>query len=298
MNALTPRVAALRVAVLSCLLDQVKAEHAQARKAAEEVFAPVRKDGQTQQKVLLPDGTEIGLISIRGGSPAVDWGEPGALLAWCRDNAPHHVEQYVVEGAFEMNDVIEVVAAFFPNLVKERIRASSLAAMAKQVQETGGYVIDDESGEKHKLAAVTTGDPTGVFAYRAAKGAQDRIVAEWMAGNLREIALGPLALPEPESAAEPEPDEPEMDLTSHLRPPFGDEHGFLNPEMAAAHAVVVQGGFTTPPIEAYRMLRDSDGVSRVRADRWIREHGLDYFDPDEGKNTPWPLPAPGGDTDG
>jgi hypothetical protein len=195
MSAPTPRAAALRVAVLSCLLDAVKAEHGHARKAAEEVFAPVRKDGQTQQKVLLPDGTEIGLISIKGGAPSVDWGEPGALLAWCRENAPHHVEQYVTEGAFEMKDVIDLIAVFFPNLVGERVRASSLAAMSKQVQETGGYVIDDESGEKHKLAAVTPADPTGAFAYRAAKGAQERIVAEWMAGNLREIALGPLTLP-------------------------------------------------------------------------------------------------------
>lgn len=195
MSAPTPREVALRVAVLSCLLDAVKAEHGRARAAAGEVFAEVRKDGQTQQKVLLPDGTEIGLISIRGASPDVDWGKPGALLDWCKASAPHHVEQYVDESAFGMNDVIEVIAAFFPNLVKERVRASSLAAMSKQVQETGGYVIDDESGEKHKLATVTPGEPTGGFAYRAAKGAQDRIVAEWMAGHLREIALGPLALP-------------------------------------------------------------------------------------------------------
>ncbi len=192
---MSARTAALRVAVLSCLLDAVKAEHGHARKAAEEEFAPARKDGQTQQKVLLPDGTEIGLISIKGATPDLDWGGPGALLDWCKENAPHAVEQYVTEGAFEMKDVIEVIGTFFPNLVKERVRASSLAAFTKQVQETGGYIIDDESGEKHQVATVTANDPTGAFAYRAAKGAQDRIMAEWMAGNLREIALGPLALP-------------------------------------------------------------------------------------------------------
>jgi hypothetical protein len=191
---LSAREHALRVAVLGTLLDAVKAEYARAREAAGEVFAGVRRDGQTQQKVLLPDGTEIGLVSIRGGSPSVQLDEAGALFGWCREHAPRHVEQYVVEGAYGMNEVIALVAEHFPNLVRERVRESARTALDKQMAETDGYVIDDD-GQKHKLATVTRNDPTGAFSYRPAKGAQDRIMAEWMAGNLREIALGPLALP-------------------------------------------------------------------------------------------------------
>jgi len=191
MNA---REHALRVAVLGTLLDTVKTEYHRAREAAAEVFAEARKDGQPQQKVMLPDGTEIGLVSIRGGSASVDFGGSDAFLGWCREHAPHAVEQYIVEGAAGMRDVVELVATFYPSLVKERVRSSSLAAFTKQAEETGGFLIDDE-GEKHRVAEVTRCDPTGAFAYRPAKDAQDRIMAEWQAGNLREIALGPLALP-------------------------------------------------------------------------------------------------------
>ena len=64
--------------------------------------------------------------------------------------------------------------------------------------------------------------------------------------------------------------------------------------MAAAHAVMVQGGYSTPPIEAYRMIRDG-GVAAERALAWLAEVGLDPADPREGKDTPWPIPA--GDID-
>ena len=114
-------------------------------------------------------------------------------------------------------------------------------------------------------------------------------MAALLAGELPGvISFGPLALPvayeTPDDEAAPEP---EMDLTSHLRPPFG----------AAAHAVMVQGGFSTPPIEAYRMIR-SGGVAAERARVWLAEVGLDPADPAEGKNTPWPLPAAEAGTDG
>jgi hypothetical protein len=53
--------------------------------------------------------------------------------------------------------------------------------------------------------------------------------------------------------------------------PFFDDDGcFLGPEEAAAHAILVQGGFTTPEIEAERMIRDG-GVSAERARAWLAE---------------------------
>ena len=197
----TKRDAALKVAVLDALKDEVDKAYKAARREAEAVFAEARKDGSTQQKVMLPDATEIGLISIRGGGRSVQWdGGMAGLLAWCREHAPHMVESYVLDVALDMNEVTALIGERWPNLVAERVRSSSLAALLKQVQETDGYVVDDE-GEKHKAATVAQEDPSGAFSYRPAKGAQDRIMAQWQRGNLREIALGPLALPAPEAAS-------------------------------------------------------------------------------------------------
>lgn len=51
-------------------------------------------------------------------------------------------------------------------------------------------------------------------------------------------------------------------------PLFTDEDGFfLSPDAAAAHAIMVQGGFSTPQIEAERMI-SSGGVQRQRAIEW------------------------------
>jgi hypothetical protein len=58
---------------------------------------------------------------------------------------------------------------------------------------------------------------------------------------------------------------------------FADEQGFHDPEKAAAHAVVVQGGFSTPLREAARMIADG-GVHEERARAWMAAHG--YADAD------------------
>jgi protein-L-isoaspartate O-methyltransferase len=52
-------------------------------------------------------------------------------------------------------------------------------------------------------------------------------------------------------------------------PPFFDDDGvFLSPVHAATHAIIVQGGFTDPPTEAQRMLRDG-GTLAARARAWL-----------------------------
>ena len=55
---------------------------------------------------------------------------------------------------------------------------------------------------------------------------------------------------------------------------FADEKGFRDPEKAAEHAILIQGGFTTPVREAYRMLRDG-GTSAERATTWLLAQGYD-----------------------
>jgi hypothetical protein len=53
---------------------------------------------------------------------------------------------------------------------------------------------------------------------------------------------------------------------------FADPLGFRDPEKAAQHTVMIQGGYSTPLREAARMIADGD-VSEVRARRWMEEKG-------------------------
>lgn len=55
---------------------------------------------------------------------------------------------------------------------------------------------------------------------------------------------------------------------------FFDEDGyFKSPELAAMHAITVQGGYSTPAREARRMLRDG-GKGAEMAREWLSERGL------------------------
>lgn len=295
MSDMTAREHALRVAVLGALLDVVKSEYGKARDAAEPEFAAMRAEGQKQQAVMLPDGTEIGLVSIKAGTPALAVTE-GGLEAWVREHLPDGMEDYVVPAALADIEVIDMLKACFPHAVRQRIRTATRAALLAEMTESGGKLADKVSGEVEQVGEVEQHKPTGAFSYRSAKGARDRIVAEWRAGRLTEIAFGPLALPgaAPVPDASPDPVWAVMDAADNGMPfgVFGDELGLLDPVKAAHYAIVMSNGagFTTPPIEAYRMLRDG-GIHAERARAWMEENGLDPADPREGKDTPWPLPA-------
>lgn len=193
---MTPRDHALRVAALEALTELAKKEYAKARAEAEESFKAVRADGQSQQRVLLPDGEDIGLISIRDGAKTADVTE-GALMAWCREHVPDAIEEHIAPEAMTSADVIAVVWDKFPDLIRERVRPGTAAELLKEITESGGFLTDQASGERIEVAEVTKHDPTGAFAF-AGGGAQqrrERIVAEWQAGRLHEIGFGPAALP-------------------------------------------------------------------------------------------------------
>jgi len=298
VTAPTPREHALRVAVLSALYDVVKSEYEAARKAAEPEFAAVRAEGQKQQAVMLPDGTEIGLVSIKAGTPTIAVTE-GALEDWVREHLPDGMEDYVVPAALADAEVLDMLKACFPHAVRQRIRPATRAALLKEIEEGDGWLVDKVTCEKEQVGEVEPHKPTGAFSYRSAKGAKDRIIADWRAGRLAEVAFGPLALPEspgpdvPQPDPSPDPDWSDEPATADGMPfgVFGDELGLIDPVQAARYAIVMSngGGFTTPPIEAYRMLRDG-GVHAERALAWLEKHGLDPADPRAGRDTPWPLP--------
>lgn len=54
---------------------------------------------------------------------------------------------------------------------------------------------------------------------------------------------------------------------------FDAEGNFRSPELAALHAIVEQGGFSTPVREAARMIRDGGRHAEI-ARAWMAEKGL------------------------
>lgn len=197
MSDLTPREHALRVAVLDAIVETAKSEYNHARREAEQAFAAVRKDGTKQQAVMLPDGTEIGLVSIKAGGSTVIPDEDG-LLAWAREHCPDEVEPFITPQALADAEVIDMIRGCFPDAVRERVRQSARLAFISEMEKTEGFVTDEGTGETELLGTVERHDPTGAFALAGAgaKSRRDRIVTEWQRGTLRAIALGPLALPE------------------------------------------------------------------------------------------------------
>src|SRR5262249_45218684 len=92
---MTARGHALRVAVAEAVAEVAGKARKQARGEAEALFAALREDGQTQQKVVLPDGEEIGLVSIKAGGTTVEVDDEDALLAWVDEHCPGEAEEYV-----------------------------------------------------------------------------------------------------------------------------------------------------------------------------------------------------------
>jgi hypothetical protein len=191
-------------------------------------------------------------------NPATLVRDKNALLEWCRKYLPEAIE------------------------TTEQVRPETARALVEQVKKHGGWLRD---GDLDDIVPVD-GIETNALSPKVDldKDAEDVIRAAWAAGKIELGGL--LALP---PAPEPEPEPfPLMTEREPFGPPFCDEHGFKSPVMAAAHAVMVQGGYSTPPIEAYRMIRDG-GVAAERATAWLDENGLPLDDPREGKDVPWPL---------
>lgn len=180
-------------------------------------------------------------------------------------------------------------------VITEQVRDSFTSAVLASVKARGG-LLDKEAGEVIPVPGVEIKQSDPSPRVELEDDAAELIGAAWRSGELdlgTLLALPPAEESIPGQAPSPEPDPVTAIITSHRRAPFSDEHGFLDPEKAAAHAIVVQGGYTTPPIEAYRMLADG-GIGAERARAWLEGHGLDLDDPHRGKRTPWPLPAAGG----
>lgn len=186
---------ALRVALTDAVADVAAVAKQRARDEAAAAFAAARRDGQEQQKALLPDGAQVGLLSLKAGAKEVIYPEDG-LLDWVSEHCPGEVEHYVDPAAWGDAELIDMVATVFPELVKTRVRESARKKLVKEMADNDGFLADKEGGEKTRVGVVTEHDPTGDFAYRPGPGAAERLVGDWLAGRLTAIApAGLLALP-------------------------------------------------------------------------------------------------------
>ena len=163
----------LRIAVLKAILDRIGAEYTDARKAAEEAF---RNNGIKALSVSLPDGLEVGSISVKKASTTVDV-DMEKLLDWVAEHTPTEIEEHLDEAALTDQELIEYARTHRDDLLRRRIRGAWESELMHQIRSHDGHVVDPTTGESTKVADITTGRPSGAFAYNPDRTAAAVILA-------------------------------------------------------------------------------------------------------------------------
>lgn len=156
---------ALRYAILDARCGEMADAAKAARRLAEPAFAQARDKGITQQEILLPDRTKVGLISIKRGG--TDWAvDEDLLTAIAAGNDADDFEDVLKDAAARDPRVIALVAEHFPELVDRRIKPGVRAQYQKDWEENSGTITDRSIGERVKVADGTHRAATGEFSYR------------------------------------------------------------------------------------------------------------------------------------
>ncbi len=171
--------AALEVAIRAARKDEAFKAYQAVRAAAEALFAQARNRGVPQVELRLPDGTKLGLISIRKGAEIWTVDED-TLTAVAAGNDPADFEDVIDPKALRDREVIDLIAEHFPELVTARIMPVARARYQREWEENGGKITDQSVGERVRVAEVEHMPATGEFAYRPAS----------KAGTLIEEAIG------------------------------------------------------------------------------------------------------------
>lgn len=170
---MTPREAALRTAVHEAFSEMTGTEYKRVRREAEATLRDARRDGITQVEVLLPDGTPIGKVSIKAGATAETVDED-ALLQWASEHDPGTVEDWADPSALRDVAVVALLKKHFPGWVKPRVRPAAREAWLKEAGAAGGWLMDEETGEKARVVTSETLPATGAFAFTGGKADQRR----------------------------------------------------------------------------------------------------------------------------
>lgn len=233
-------------------------------------------------------GKHTAWVAMPKGSKSAAVSDPAKLLAWAKANHPHQVADEVT-----VRVTPEVIAVLAEHLPGALVRTPTVDQhwtddITKALKEKGFYVTRE--GEKlTEVPGITVSEKPGVPTVTLEKDAGETITAAWRDGLIPLDGLlaltaseTPAAEPEPPVAAEPaEPAESPLMDASPSDPRnrlFMDESGrFHSPETAALHAQIVQGGFSTPEIEARRMLEDArrtgDAGYAAMARGWLEANG-------------------------
>jgi hypothetical protein len=152
------RQAVIRVAALKALLDKVKTAYDQARVDALEALSP-----GDRLHAALPDGADIGTVTVVDGRTSAKVTNPAALLEWVRVNAPDEVEQV------------------------PRVRESYVGALLSRCENVDGAAMHAKTGELLPGVRFETGDP-----YARVTQTTDQLaafVAAWAGGDLPPLPL-------------------------------------------------------------------------------------------------------------
>jgi len=190
--------AALEVAIRAARKDEAFRAYQAVRAAAEALFAQARNRGVPQVELRLPDGTKLGLISIRKGAEIWTVDED-TLAAVAAGNDPADFEDVIDPKALRDRAVIDLLAAHFPELVTARISPVARARYQREWEENGGKITDQNIGERVQVAEVEHMRATGQFAYKAVDKAATLIEEAIGAGLINEWGETP------GQAAEPKP---------------------------------------------------------------------------------------------
>jgi hypothetical protein len=155
------REAVIRVAALKALRDKVSDAYNTARDAALDALHP-----GDRLRAELPDGSNIGTVTIVDGRTTAKVTNPAALLEWVRVNAP---------------DEVETVA---------RVRESYVGALLARCENVDGQAMHAKTGELLPGVRFETSDP-----YTRVTQTADQLAAFVDAYNAGELIV-PLGLQE------------------------------------------------------------------------------------------------------
>jgi hypothetical protein len=254
--AIAAQAHAVRIAVREYHAAKAKTAAEAARQGAQPDFAAARNRGMKTTGVVLPDGTEVGTLSIYAGEIEVCTREEELILC----ARPDELEEYVLPAALHDPRALKLLADFLPELVGRRIELGVRAAFETELRERGGTVADHNTGDRETVATITRHDATGRCQYKPGKQAAHQIAAAIAAGQVTEDGrivpapapqadAGPASVPAADerkeaSALPPVPHETPRARKGDLTP-TGEQAPAIEAFASGVPSVVVEAGAGT-----------------------------------------------------
>lgn len=162
-----------QVAKLKALLNLITAEYNDARAGAAAAYAASRIGSLT---VVLPDGTEVGSVTVKAVGVVVI-PEDAVLLEWAKVHTPSEVEEFLDDKALTDEELLGWAREHRDDLIRERIRPVWHAELIKKAAKNGGHAVDPITGAAHKFAEVRHQPVTGEFVYTPKRIADEAILS-------------------------------------------------------------------------------------------------------------------------